>query len=262
MVGYPESLTDPSYSSQILVLTYPLVGNYGVPARSNDPSVPSSSNPPSADTHHVPPPTNLLDTLPIEFESSKIHVAALVVANYHPSYSHHLATSSLGKWLKEQDIPAMWGVDTRMLTKRLRQGGSVLGRVLNRVSQPDNEDRGRDGVLGSVSKLLHTNVNASGRPLSFTDGNDITEWKSHFESIPFSDPNVENLVAKVSTKRAVVYSPDERSGVTKIMHPTQNRVVRVVAVDVGMKWNQIRCFRSRGVEVKVVPWVSSRSARG
>ena len=89
MVGYPESLTDPSYSSQILILTYPLIGNYGVPARPSDPSVPSSSS--TADAQNVPPSSSLLDLLPLEFESSHIHIAALVVANYHPSYSHHLA---------------------------------------------------------------------------------------------------------------------------------------------------------------------------
>ena len=79
MVGYTESLTDPSYEGQILVLTYPLIGNYGVPAR----------------------PENFLDALPLEFESSRIHIAGLVIGYYTEDFSHFLAKSSLGEWLKE-----------------------------------------------------------------------------------------------------------------------------------------------------------------
>lgn len=210
MVGYPESLTDPSYESQILILTYPLVGNYGVPEREQHDAAAA-----------------LLDKLPLEFEASKIHVAALIIANYHPSFSHHLAKSSLGEWLKEQGVPAMWGVDTRMLTKRLREGGSTLGRVLVRKD---------GGVLDKVSNML-----------SGSDG-----WSSNFESIPFADPNKVNLVAKVSTKQATVYTA--LTGVEPVLNPKTGKTIRVLAVDVGMKWNQIRCFRKRGVEVKVVPW--------
>lgn len=209
MVGYPESLTDPSYESQILILTYPLVGNYGVPEREQHDAAAA-----------------LLDKLPLEFEASKVHVAALIVANYHPSFSHHLAKSSLGEWLKEQGVPAMWGVDTRMLTKRLREGGSTLGRVLVR----------KEGVLNKVSGLL-------------SGSND---WSANFETIPFADPNKVNLVAKVSTKQPTVYTA--LTGVEPVLNPKTGKTIRVLAVDVGMKWNQIRCFRKRGVEVKVVPW--------
>ena len=84
MVGYTESITDPSYEGQILVLTYPLIGNYGVPER----------------------PTSV-DDLPSEFESSRIHIAALVVGSYTDDYSHFLAHSSLGTWLKENNVPAI-----------------------------------------------------------------------------------------------------------------------------------------------------------
>jgi carbamoyl-phosphate synthase/aspartate carbamoyltransferase len=106
MVGYPESITDPSYQGQILVITFPLVGNYGVPPR---------------DT--------ILDELPAYFESSRIHIAGLVVATYTEEYSHYLANGALGDWLKEQGIPGIWGVDTRALTKRIRVNGSMLGRL-------------------------------------------------------------------------------------------------------------------------------------
>jgi carbamoyl-phosphate synthase/aspartate carbamoyltransferase len=253
MVGYPESLTDPSYSSQILILTYPLIGNYGVPER---PSTTTTNVPASEDAHNVPPATDLLESLPLEFESSHIHVAALIVANYHPSYSHHLANSSLGKWLKEQGVPAMWGVDTRMLTKRLRQGGVLLARVLAKnedlaSGSLESSERGRDsGVLGNVQKLLSSAT--GGRDTSIA--RESRNWKDAYKMIDFSDPNGENLVAKVSTQKAVVYSANPIEGRTVVRHPTLDRPVRVLAVDVGMKWNQIRCFRNRGVEVKVVPW--------
>jgi carbamoyl-phosphate synthase/aspartate carbamoyltransferase len=261
MVGYPESLTDPSYSGQILVLTYPLVGNYGVPAR---PDFPTSSIPTTEDAHNVPPPTNLLDSLPLEFESSHIHVAALVVANYHPSFSHHLATSSLGKWLEEQGIPAIWGVDTRMLTKKLREGGSLLGRLLNKkptsaIASAEGQvesPSAQGGVLGGVAKLIN---GLSASPMSRSasvDNTDSLNWRAEYESIPYYDPNVENLVAKVSTKTPVVYTASTKSDAA-INYKT-GKPMRVIAIDVGMKWNQIRCFRERGVEVKVVPWVSDQ----
>lgn len=254
MVGYPESLTDPSYSSQILILTYPLVGNYGVPER---PDVETSHVPTSEDARNVPPTSSLLDSLPLEFESSHIHVAALVVANYHPSFSHHLATSSLGKWLQEQGIPAIWGVDTRMLTKRLREGGVLLGRVLNKRAGILDGERGRDGqsgVLGGVQRLINGLSTSTSMAQSQSIDTFNASWREDFETIPYYDPNQENLVAKVSTKTPVVYTAS--TGSDKKMHPQTGRQMRVMAIDVGMKWNQIRCFRERGIEVKVVPWVS------
>lgn len=270
MVGYPESLTDPSYSGQILVLTYPLVGNYGVPAR---PNTETSNIPATEDAHNVPPPTDLLDSLPLEFESSHIHIAALVVANYHPSFSHHLASSSLGQWLKEQGIPAIWGVDTRMLTKKLREGGVLLGRLLAKKtgitsaiteSANSSEERGRTeesssnktGVLGGVSRLLHGLSPAApmARSMSTDKPDSSDNWREEYEVVPYFDPNTENLVAKVSTKTPTLYTAV--TGSQQQLHPRTGKPLRVIAIDVGMKWNQIRCFRDRGVEVKVVPWVS------
>ena len=90
MTGYVESLTDPSYAGQILVCTYPLIGNYGVPDKKT-------------------------------WESQKIQIAGLVVAEYSENYSHHAAKKSLAQWLKESGIPAITGVDTRALTKKLRE---------------------------------------------------------------------------------------------------------------------------------------------
>lgn len=158
MVGYPESVTDPSYRGQILVITFPLVGNYGVPSRETM--------------------DELLGDLPAHFESSEIHIAGLVTASYSgEDYSHYLATSSLGTWLKEQGIPAMYGVDTRALTKHIREQGSMLGRMLLQKQQLTN------GLANGV-----TNGNGA-----LTTAND---WKPYFESIEWVNPNEKNLVAE------------------------------------------------------------------
>jgi len=102
MVGYPESLTDPSYYGQILVLTYPLIGNYGVP----------EFNPASED-----------------FESDNIQIKGLVVADYSTEYSHWNARQSLAHWLESQRVPALSGIDTRQLTQILREKGTLLGKI-------------------------------------------------------------------------------------------------------------------------------------
>jgi len=107
MVGYPESLTDPSYQGQILTLTQPMIGNYGVPDRT------------------------VMDEfgLPKYFESTKIHAAGLLVQDYSHHYSHWNAVSSLGDWLKEEGVPGLSGLDTRLLTKKIREKGALLGRI-------------------------------------------------------------------------------------------------------------------------------------
>lgn len=199
MVGYPESLTDPSYAGQILVLTYPLVGSYGVPAR----PVPGSTD------------------LPENFESAKIHVAALVVGSYSGAgqdWSNHLAESGLGQWLKEEGIPAIYGIDTRDLTKKLRERGSTVGRVTRR----------KEGAAPGFAT-----------------------WRDAFETVPYHDPNKDNLVALVSRPDTLLYKP---IGTTPVLFHPSGRPLRVLCVDVGMKYNQIRCFIKRGVEIKVVPW--------
>ncbi len=107
MTGYPESLTDPSYSGQIMVLTYPLIGNYGVPPRTFEP--------------------NGLSTF---LESEKIHVEAVVVSDYSHEYSHWNGVESLSDWLKDEKIPGLYGVDTREITKLLREKGSMKGKIV------------------------------------------------------------------------------------------------------------------------------------
>lgn len=106
MVGYPESLTDPSYSGQILCATYPLIGNYGVPE------------------------SKIIAGISEYFESEKIHVRGLIISDYSFSYSHWNAIQSLDQWLKEYKIPGIFGVDTRELTKVLRDKGAMLAKIV------------------------------------------------------------------------------------------------------------------------------------
>ncbi|MDY5814234.1 MAG: glutamine-hydrolyzing carbamoyl-phosphate synthase small subunit [Bacteroides sp.] len=107
MTGYPESLTDPSYAGQLMVLTYPLVGNYG-----------------------VPPFTFDSNGLPHFMESEKIHAEAIIVADYSESHSHWNAHESLADWLKREQVPGITGIDTRRLTKVLREHGVMMGKII------------------------------------------------------------------------------------------------------------------------------------
>ena len=106
MVGYPETMTDPSYRGQILVCTYPLIGNYGVPDNERE------------------------GKLLKYFESEAIHCRALIISDYSAEYSHWNGKKSLGEWMSEQQIPGIYGIDTRMLTRKLRDKGTMLGKVI------------------------------------------------------------------------------------------------------------------------------------
>ncbi len=128
MTGYPESLTDPSYAGQILVTTYPLIGNYGVPD------------------------TGLGENgLPLFMESDKIHAKALIVADYSENYSHWNARESLASWLKREKIPAITGIDTRRLTKVLREHGVMMGRIEVRTERSEVRDMTEAENYGSVN---------------------------------------------------------------------------------------------------------------
>lgn len=107
MTGYPESLTDPSYAGQLMTLTYPLVGNYGVPPFTVEP--------------------NGLATF---MESEKIHAEAIIVSDYSEEYSHWNAVESLADWLKREQVPGITGIDTRELTKVLREHGVMMGQII------------------------------------------------------------------------------------------------------------------------------------
>ena len=107
MTGYPESLTDPSYAGQLMALTYPLVGNYGVPPFTIEP--------------------NGLATF---MESERIHAEAIIVSDYSEDFSHWNAAESLADWLKREQVPGITGIDTRELTKVLREHGVMMGRIV------------------------------------------------------------------------------------------------------------------------------------
>lgn len=107
MMGYPESLTDPSYAGQLMALTFPLVGNYGVPPFSIE--------------------KNGIATF---MESEKIHAEAIIVSDYSTEYSHWNAKESLADWLKREQVPGITGIDTRQLTKNLREHGVMMGKIL------------------------------------------------------------------------------------------------------------------------------------
>jgi len=127
MVGYPESLTDPSYFGQILVLTYPLIGNYGVPG------------------------SKIINDLNEWFESSQLQILGLVVSEYSFDYNHWSAQKSLADWLIEHEVPALFGIDTRMLTKRLRDEGTMLGRILFRTDEKIFYDPNKINLVEKVS---------------------------------------------------------------------------------------------------------------
>jgi carbamoyl-phosphate synthase small subunit len=184
MTGYPESLTDPSYEGQILVLTYPLIGNYGVPSDEKD-------------------AIGLLR----HFESENIHIRGLVISDYSKAYSHAGHERSLAEWLHSQGIPAICGIDTRMLTKKLREKGVMLGKIVF-----DDEEK---------------------QP---------TDKKQPADKTEFSDPNKNNLVDTVSVKEPVVYGDSSCSktavlidcGVkNNIIRSLVSRGIRVVRVPWG-----------------------------
>ncbi len=132
MVGYPETLTDPSYAGQILVITYPLVGNYGVPPKTYE------------------------NSLLLNFESEKIQTKALIVSDYSDEYSHWNADQSLGNWLESEKIPGIYGIDTRALTRKLRDNGTMLGHIIQGDVVPEDDvakeivDPNKTDLVGSV----------------------------------------------------------------------------------------------------------------
>lgn len=129
MSGYPESLTDPSYAGQLMTLTYPLAGNYG-----------------------VPPFTFAPDGLPVFMESERIHAEALIVSDYSGNYSHWNAVESLGNWLKREQVPGITGIDTRELTKVLREHGVMMGKIVF-DDDPDNVPQAAYAGVNYVDKV-------------------------------------------------------------------------------------------------------------
>lgn len=127
MTGYPESLTDPSYAGQILVATFPLIGNYGVPDMVTT------------------------DGVPDFFESERIQVSALIVSDYSEEYSHWSAKQSLGNWLINNQIPGLSGIDTRQLTKIIREKGAMMGKIVFGGNDPGFYDPNTNNLVAKVS---------------------------------------------------------------------------------------------------------------
>ena len=216
MTGYPESLTDPSYAGQILTFTYPLIGNYGVPEAQPHPLTPSPKGKGEAFGNEV---SNTIANLPRFMESGRIHVKAVIVADYSEEYSHWNAKESLAAWLKREKIPGITGIDTRRLTQVLREHGVMMGEIRFTLDP---------SLYGGEKKALPTEGEQG-------EGHD-------YGSV--------NWVEKVSCKEVITYKPDI------VEHGMQlsNCQMKVVLVDCGVKANIIRCLLRRGVEVIRVPW--------
>ena len=142
MMGYPESLTDPSYAGQMLVMTFPLVGNYGVPKFSIEP-----------------------DGLPTFMESDRIYATAIIVSDYSQQFSHWNASESLSDWLKREQVPGITGIDTRQLTKLLRERGVMMGQLVfsdssEVVENPESYDSINWVERVSCKEVIRYNVGA------------------------------------------------------------------------------------------------------
>lgn len=127
MTGYPESLTDPSYSGQILVSSYPMIGNYGVPK------------------------DEMIDGISRFFESEKVHITGLIISDYSFEFSHWNAEKSLGEWLRENQVPGLYDIDTRALTKILREKGSLKGKIEFTGDPVEFYDPNQENLVARVS---------------------------------------------------------------------------------------------------------------
>lgn len=197
MTGYPESLTDPSYAGQLMTLTYPLVGNYGVPPFSIE-----------------------ANGLPTFMESGRIHAEAIIVSDYSENYSHWNAVESLADWLKREHVPGITGIDTRELTKVLREHGVMMGKIV------------------------------------FDDAMDNGEWKmDNYGEVNYVDRvSCKDIIvyAAGESKTFPVSTPKEE--LNSQLSTLNSPLKKVVLVDCGVKTNILRCLLRRGVEVIRVPW--------
>ena len=133
MVGYPEAMTDPSYRGQVLVLTYPLIGNYGVPVNGQGKAGIAGFE------------------VPESLESNRIQVSGLVVSKLSKEHSHSTALDHLDSWMRYHDVPGISGVDTRSLTKKLRTHGTMLGKLVIDEQDVQWDDPNERNVVAEVS---------------------------------------------------------------------------------------------------------------
>ena len=203
MVGYPEALTDPSYKGQILTFTYPLVGNYGVPSK-----------------------TELDHNLPLYFESSHIQVQGLIIHELCLEPFHWASTRALDKWLSDEGVPGIYGIDTRRLTKKLRTNGVMLGilQAFDADQEPD-----LDGLLKNGTNI--------------------------------ADPNQTDLVKEVSVKQPVTYSVEGKKTVVlidcgvkySIIRNLLKRGINVVRVPYDTSASEILAYHPDGVFISNGP---------
>lgn len=204
MTGYPESLTDPSYAGQLMTLTYPLVGNYG-----------------------VPPFTIEGNGLATFMESEKIHAEAIIVSDYSENYSHWNAVESLADWLKREHVPGITGIDTRELTKVLREHGVMMGRIVFDDAMDNGEWKMDNyGEVNYVDRVSCKDI--------------IVYAGGESKTFPVSTPKGElnSQLSTLNSPLSTLHSP----------------LKKVVLVDCGVKTNILRCLLRRGVEVIRVPW--------
>jgi carbamoyl-phosphate synthase small subunit len=211
MVGYTESLTDPSYKGQILTLTYPMIGNYGVPKKSD---------------------LNL--ELPLYFESDNIQVQGLVIHELCCEPSHWASTCTLDKWLSDEGIPGIYGIDTRRLTKKLQSQGAMLGmlQVFDSSEEPDFE-----ALLKGCSSI--------------------------------ADPNQGDLVKEVSIKQPCRYNVSGKLTVVlidcgvkfSIIRSLLKRGINVIRVPYDTSVDEILSYNPNGILVSNGPGDPKRNTK-
>lgn len=195
MTGYPESLTDPSYAGQLMTLTYPLAGNYG-----------------------VPPTSTGADGLPVFMESERIHADAIIVSDYSEDFSHWNAKESLSDWLKREKVAGITGIDTRELTKTLRENGVMRGMIVF-----DDEPESERPAMPDYEAINYVDIVSCKHPIVYAPG-------CHAELSADATPETIDSTLRDNNRK------------------------RVVLVDCGVKTNILRCLLARGVEVVRVPW--------
>ena len=278
MMGYPESLTDPSYAGQLMTLTYPLVGNYG-----------------------VPPFTFEANGLPTFMESDRIYASAIIVNDYSEEYSHWNATESLADWLKREHVPGITGIDTRELTKVLREHGVMMGKIIfddepenipeadyegvnfvDRVSCKEiiryNEGAGKKVVLvdcGVKANIIRCLINRGVEVIRVPWNHDYTnmEYDGLFLANGPGDPDMcSDAVDIIKAAGGEIYKlkyghrghnqPVRLVGTEKCFITSQNHGYAVNAKTLGKDWEELfvnmNDGSNEGIRHKTNPWFSSQ----
>ena len=197
MTGYQEVLTDPSYAGQLVTLTYPLVGNYGIN--------------------------------PQDYESAKIRVAGFIVREHCDEPSHGRSDRTLDEYLKSQGIPGICGVDTRAITRRLRERGVMMGLIT--TGSPE-------AAAAHLAEMPRYDDQDLVRTVTTED-----EYRWDDQPVKMALPP---LHSSGSISRPTVLATTEIQEGVEPQH-------RILVTDVGLKYNILRLLRQRGCEVIAVP---------